>query len=171
MAKSNFKLIGLIVFIGFVATLFFMILMVLYPESGQFHEYTDRANKVPSLTAEEAQINIYTIIVDNFFIIGYTGIFYGLYVLLKDSDEFWPKLGFTFGLITVFTDLIENGFVVAINNGIAAGFQPDGLIWSVFWTNSAIKDISAYMSVFTFVILLAYTLNEDPNLRLRKLIN
>ena len=170
MTNSKFKLVGLIVFIGFIATLFFIVLMIMYPDSGQFHDYADRATQAATLTPEQAQINIYTIIVDNFFIVGYSAIFYGLYLIAKESDEFWAKLGLIFGFITVFTDLIENGFVVSINNGIAAGFQPDNLVWSIFWTISAIKDISSYMCAFLFVVLLAYSLNVDPKLRVKKAI-
>ena len=170
MTKQNYKLVSFIVFIGFVATLLFIVLMALYPDGGQFHNYADRSEKAAVLTAAQAQVNIYYIIVDNFFIVGYSGIFYGLYRLIQKDDAYWSKFALTFGLITVGLDFIENGFVVMLNNGIVSGFSPDPLVWNFFWLVSALKDIAAYISVFTFVLLLLYTLQSDPAVRSTKLV-
>ena len=172
MTNSQFKIISVFVFLGFLATMGLLLLSFIAPDASQFHLPSDNAVQLlmPStMTRDQANQNIWSVIIDNFFIVGYTGIFIGSYLYIKEAG-FYAKFALIFGLVTTATDIIENGIVVAISNSITIGYQPDPLLWGLFWSISAVKDISAYVSAFTFAILFLLTLNDKPAIRFNKLV-
>ena len=172
MAISQFKIIGTFIFLGFLATMGLLVLSFIAPDANQFHLPSSEApdTLMPStMTRDQADQNIWSVIVDNFFITGYTGIFLGAYLYVKEAG-YYAKLALIFGLVTTATDIIENAMVVAISNSMVIGYQPDPLLWGLFWSISAVKDISAYVSAFTFAILFFLTLNDLPLIRFNKLV-
>lgn len=73
MAQSQFKIISVIVFLGFLATMGLLLLSFLAPDASQFHLPSDQVVQLlmpTSMTREQANQNIWSVIVDNFFIVG-----------------------------------------------------------------------------------------------------
>ena len=172
MNNSQFKIISVFVFLGFLATMGSLLLIFIAPDASQFHLPSDNAVQLlmpSSMTRDQANQNIWSIIMDNFFIVGYTGIFIGSYLYIKEAG-YYAKFALIFGLVTSATDIIENGIVVAISNSMTIGYKPDPLLWGLFWSISAVKDISAYVSAFSFAILFLLTLNDKPPVRFNKLV-
>lgn len=50
------------------------------------------------------------------------------------------------------------------------GYKPDPHLWGLFWSINAVKDISAYVSAFTFAVLFLLTLNDKPAIHFNKLV-
>ena len=172
MAQSQFKIISAFVFLGFIATMGLLLLTFVAPDASQFHLPSDEAVHLlmpTTMTRDQANQNIWSIIIDNFFIVGYTGIFIGSYLYVKKAG-YYAKFALIFGLVTTATDIIENAIVVAISNSMTIGYQPDPLLWGLFWSISALKDISAYISAFSFTILFVLTLNDEPTIRFNKAV-
>ena len=174
MTQNPFKIISAFVFIGFLATIGLLLLTIIVPDASQFHlpasDTTSLQLLMPSnMTRSQANQNIQSIIIDNFFIVGYTGIFLGAYLYVKEV-KYYAKFALIFGLLTTATDFIENAMVVAISNSMVIGYKPDPLLWGIFWSISSLKDISAYVSTFTFAVLFLLTLNDQPKIRFNKLV-
>ena len=149
-----------------------LLLGFIAPEGTQFHLPSDLSLQFTmpsSMTRTQADQNILSVIVDNFFIVGYTGIFLGAYLYVKEMG-YYAKFALIFGLITSLMDIFENAMVVAISNSMVIGFHPDPLLWGLFYSISALKDISAYISTFTYAILFLISLNYKPAIRLNKLV-
>ncbi len=172
MAQSQFKIISAFVFLGFIATMGLLLLGFIAPDASQFHLPSDQAVQLlmPStMTRDQANQKIWSIIIDNFFIVGYTGIFIGSYLYVRKVG-YYAKFALIFGLVTTATDVIENAIVVAISNSMTIGYQPDPLLWGFFWSISALKDISSYVAAFSFAVLFVLTLNDDPSVRFNKIV-
>lgn len=174
MVQNPFKIISVFVFIGFLATMGLLLLQFIAPDASQFHLPASASMSMQmimpsSMTRVQADQNIWSVIIDNFFIIGYTGIFFGAYLYVKEAN-YYAKFALIFGLIVTIADFIENAMVVAISNSMVIGYNPDPLLWGLFWSISALKDISAYVSTFTFAILFLLTLNDKPSVRSNKII-
>jgi hypothetical protein len=127
-------------------------------------------NDLASATSADIAIRLAGIVFDTFFMVGYMAVFYGLFVLTKDKESFFPKLAFALGLITGFTDLVENAIQVALFNGIPAGWSPGGLYFATLWSFTFVKDLTSYMAGMIFIVLLLLTLSDPPNLRSSKLL-
>ncbi|MFW9955590.1 MAG: hypothetical protein ACFFD3_13665 [Candidatus Thorarchaeota archaeon] len=170
---TQLRTASVFVFIGFLMTIVMAVGTVLDPAGGQFHEATNPQTIIDSLLA--AQINdlylgLTGIVVDTFFIIGYIGVFYGIFILIRDGDGFFSKLGFLLGLTTGICDMIENAFHVALYTGVPNGWTPDGLFFATLWSLTAIKDLTSYMAGMIFVIMLLLTLDDTIDLRLYKIL-
>jgi len=174
MSQNTFKIISAFVFLGFLATMGLLALRFIAPTASQFHLPAEGDTDLvfpTTMTREQADANIWSVIIDNFFIVGYTGIFIGAYLYVREVD-YYAKFAFVFGLVTTAMDIVENAFIVAISNSMAmtTSYKPEPLLWGIFWSISAVKDISAYISAFTFAVLFLLTLNDKPSLRSNKLI-
>ena len=172
MAQNQFKIIATFVFLGFLATMGLLVLSFIAPDASQFHLPSDGSTQLlmPStMTRNQSDRNIWSVIIDNFFIIGYTGIFIGAYLYCKETG-YYAKLALIFGLVTTATDIIENAMVVAISNSMTIGYQPDPLLWGLFWSISAVKDISACVSAFSFAVIFLLTLSDKPVIRFNKFV-
>ncbi|MFW9800417.1 MAG: hypothetical protein ACFFD9_08270, partial [Candidatus Thorarchaeota archaeon] len=95
-------------------------------------------------------------------------VFYGLFLLTKQSGDFFPKLAFALGITTGVSDLVENAIQVAMFTGIPAGWTPDGLYFASLWTFTSVKDMTSYMAGMIFVVLLILSVGTPPELRLNK---
>ncbi|MFW9968408.1 MAG: hypothetical protein ACFFEA_14740 [Candidatus Thorarchaeota archaeon] len=167
------KIASVFVFIGFLMTLGLTAVTLLLPGGSQLHEAMDPQiiiNDLASASAADIDIHLAGIVFDSFFIIGYMAIFYGLFVLTKDKEAFFPKLAFALGLTTGFCDLVENAIQVALFNGIPAGWSPDGQYFATLWSFTFVKDLTSYMAGMIFIVLLMITLSDPPNLRSSKLL-
>ena len=174
MSQNPFRIIAAFVFIGFLATLGLLLLFIIAPDASQFHLPVDTSINsqliYPSnMTRTQADQNILSVVIDNFFIVGYTGIFFGAFLYIRETN-YYAKFALVFGLLTSITDFIENAMVVAISNSMVIGYKPDPLLWGLFWSISALKDISAYVSTFTFANLFLHTLNQNLTIRSKKVI-
>lgn len=147
--------------------------IILNPGGGNLYEIRSVADVIADLIAtspEDISIKLASLVFDNFFIIGYVSIFYGLFLITKERDRFISMLGFALGLTTGFTDLLENALQVALLNGVPNGWVPTDNIFSSLWMVMYVKDISSYMAGFVFVVLLLLTLNAPMELRMSKVI-
>ncbi|MFW9846948.1 MAG: hypothetical protein ACFFD6_09385 [Candidatus Thorarchaeota archaeon] len=175
MSESSIQLrmASVFVFIGFLMTLGLTAVTLLSPGGSQLHEAMDPQtiiNDLASATPSDIDIRLAGIVFDTFFMVGYMAIFYGLYVLTKEKESFFPKLAFALGLITGFCDLVENAIQVALFNGIPTGWTPDALYFATLWSFTFVKDLSSYMAGMIFIVLLLITVSDPPTLRSSKMI-
>jgi hypothetical protein len=153
--------------LGMVATIF------LNPGGGNLYEVRPIASVIADLVAAtpaDINIKLASLVFDNFFMIGYLSIFYGLYLLTKGKEDLIAKVAFALGSLTFISDLIENAFQIALLTGVPNGWVPADTVFSSFWTVMFVKDISSYMAGFTFIVLLLLSLSEPPEYRTSKLI-
>ncbi len=170
---SRLKVVSVFIFLGFLMTLGMTAMTLLNPGGGNLYEVRAIGSVIADLLAASAQdINIVlvSLVFDNFFIIGYLCIFYGLFLITKERDRVISMIGFALGLTTGFTDLIENAFQVALLTGVPNGWVPADSVFSSLWVVMYVKDISSYMAGFTFIVLLLLSLSDPPEFKSSKLI-
>ncbi|MHA1577053.1 MAG: hypothetical protein ACTSU3_06800 [Candidatus Thorarchaeota archaeon] len=170
---SRLYLASVFVFMGFIMTLGMLVETLFNPEGGQYHtamNIQDIIDQIAASASTVIQFQLAGVVFDTFFIIGYISIFYGVFLLTKNRDELFPKLGFIFGISTGILDLIENAIHVALLTGIPNGWTPDSLLFANLWTLTFTKDFTSYMAGMIFIILLLVTLNNPPKIRGYKLV-
>jgi len=146
--------------------------IILNPGGGNLYEIRPIANVIADLVGASPQdinIKLASLVFDNFFMIGYLCIFYGLYLLTRDREELIAKVAFLLGCLTFFSDMIENAIQIALLNGVPNGWIPADNIFSSLWVVMYMKDISSYMAGFTFIVLLLLSINEPLEYRTSKL--
>ncbi|MCK5390200.1 MAG: hypothetical protein KAJ36_06905, partial [Candidatus Thorarchaeota archaeon] len=170
---SRLKVVSVFIFLGFLMTLGMTVMTLLNPGGGNLYEVRAIGNVIADLIAASAtDINIVLVglVFDNFFIIGYLCIFYGLFLITKERDRVISMMGFALGLTTGFTDLIENALQVALLTGVPNGWVPADSVFSSLWIVMYVKDISSYMAGFVFIVMLLLSLNDRQEIRLSKLV-
>ncbi|MHA2242841.1 MAG: hypothetical protein ACXACE_14650 [Candidatus Thorarchaeota archaeon] len=170
---SRLRIASIFVFIGFLMTIGMTAGTLLNPEGGQFHDATNPANIITELlTAQttDIQIRLAGIVFDSFFIVGYAAIFYGLFLLTRSKDPFFPKLALILGLTTGLCDMIENAIHIALYTGVPNGWTPEGLYFATLWSFTFIKDLTSYMAGMIFIVMLFMTLSNPPDQRIYKII-
>ena len=170
---SKFKVLTVFVLIGFVMTLGLVVLTILFPDSsGQYHEIINPADIKTELVtnSEQANISLYSIIIDNFFILGYFSLFYGAYLLTKHLDPVLPRVGFIMGISTAVFDILENAVLLGLLNGVPAGYEPVDLMFGIQWLFMSIKDISSVIATLIFAVLLLLSLNKTEMNRVAILV-
>ncbi len=170
---SRLKVVSVFIFLGFLMTLGMTAMTLLIPGGGNLYEVRAIGNVIVDLLAASAQdINIIlvSLVFDNFFIIGYLCIFYGLFLITKERDRVISMVGFALGLTTGFADLIENALQVALLTGVPNGWVPADSVFSSLWTVMYVKDISSYMAGFVFIVMLLLTLSDRQEIRVSKMV-
>ncbi|MHA1944003.1 MAG: hypothetical protein ACW96M_06380 [Candidatus Thorarchaeota archaeon] len=170
---SRLKVVSIFIFLGFLMTLGMVATTFLNPGGGNLYEVRPIANVIADLltaTPFDITIKLASLIFDNFFMIGYLAIFYGLYLITKGKDELFAKIGFLLGSVTFVTDLIENAFQIALLTGVPNGWVPADNVFSSLWVFMYVKDISSYMAGFVFIVMLLVSLNLPRDFREEKMI-
>lgn len=170
--ESALKVLSHFIFLGFLMTLGMTATIILNPGGGNLYEIRPIANVIADLVGASPQdinIKLASLVFDNFFMIGYLCIFYGLYLLTRDREELIAKVAFLLGCLTFFSDMIENAIQIALLNGVPNGWIPADNIFSSLWVVMYMKDISSYMAGFTFIVLLLLSINEPLEYRTSKL--
>jgi len=170
---SRLKVVSVFIFLGFLMTLGMTAMTLLSPGGGNLYEVRAIENVIADLLAASAHdINIVlvSLVFDNFFIIGYLCIFYGLFLITKERDRIISMVGFALGLTTGFADLIENALQVALLTGVPNGWVPADSVFSSLWIVMYVKDITSYMAGFVFIVMLLITLSDRQEIRLSKMV-
>lgn len=167
------KVASVFIFLGFLMTLGLTVTTLLNPAGGNLYEVRPIANVIADLaaaTAQDINIKLASLVFDNFFMIGYLAIFFGLYVLTREKEELIAKIAFLLGSVTFVTDMVENAFQVALLTGVPNGWVPTDDVFSSLWVVMYMKDISSYMAGFTFIVLLLLSLSNPPEFRTSKMV-
>jgi len=167
------KVASVFIFLGFLMTLGLTVTTLLNPGGGNLYEVRPIANVIADLvaaTAQDINIKLASLVFDNFFMIGYLAIFFGLYVLTREKEELIAKVAFLLGSVTFVTDMVENAFQVALLTGVPNGWVPADNVFSSLWVVMYVKDISSYMAGFTFIVLLLLSLSNPPEFRTSKMV-
>ena len=167
------KVASVFIFLGFLMTLGMTATTLLNPGGGNLYEVRPIANVIADLVGASAQdinIKLASLVFDNFFMIGYLCIFYGLFLLTREKEELIAKIAFLLGSVTFVTDLVENAFQVALLAGVPNGWVPADDVFSSLWVVMYVKDISSYMAGFTFIVLLLLSLSDPPEFRTSKMV-
>lgn len=167
------KVASVFIFIGFIMTLGMATTIFLNPGGGNLYEVRAQWSFIADLdaaTSSDINIKLASLIFDNFFMIGYLCIFYGLFLITREKEDFIAKIAFALGGLTFFSDLVENAFQILILTGVPNDFWPSSSFVSTFWTIMYIKDISSYMAGFTFIVLLLVSLSEPVAFRTAKVV-
>jgi hypothetical protein len=167
------KVASVFIFLGFLMTLGMTVTTILNPGGGDLYEVRPIANVIADLVGASAQdinIKLASLVFDNFFMIGYLAIFYGLFLLTREKEELIAKVAFTLGGVTFVSDLVENAYQVALLTGVPNGWIPADSVFSSFWVVMYVKDLSSYMAGFTFIVLLLLSLRDPPEFKSSKAI-
>jgi len=167
------KVASVFIFLGFLMTLGMTATTILNPGGGDLYEVRPIANVIADLVAASAQdinIKLASLVFDNFFMIGYLAIFYGLFLLTKGKENLIAKVAFTLGSLTFIADLVENAYQVALLTGVPNGWVPPDSVFSSLWVVMYVKDISSYMAGFTFIVLLLISLSDPPEFKSSKML-
>ena len=170
---SKLKVVSVFILMGFLMTLGMTATTLLNPGGGNLYELRPIASVIADLVAatpQDISIKLAGLVFDNFFMIGYLGIFYGLFLLTRDEEKMIAQIAFLLGSLTFISDLVENAFQVALLTGVPNGWVPADAVFSSHWTVMFVKDISSYMAGFTFIILLLLSLSKPPEARVSKLV-
>ncbi len=170
---SRLRIVSVFIFLGFLMTLGMTAMTLLNPGGGSLYEVRVIGNVIADLLAASAadiNITLVSLVFDNFFIIGYLCIFYGLFLITKERDRVIATVGFALGITTGFTDLIENAFQVALLTGVPNGWVPADSVFSSLWIVMYVKDISSYMAGFVFIVMLLLTLRDRQEIQLSKMV-
>ncbi len=170
---SKLKMVSIFIFLGFLMTLGMAATIFLNPGGGNLYEIRPIANVIADLlaaTSLDITVKLASLIFDNFFMIGYLSIFYGLYLITKGKDELFAKIAFLLGSVTFVSDLIENAFQIALLTGVPNGWVPADNVFSTLWVVMFVKDISSYMAGFIFIVMLLVSLNIPRDFREEKII-
>jgi hypothetical protein len=141
--------------------------------SSQFHEPMDPQiiiNDLASADVSDIYLGLSGIVIDSFFIVGYIAIFYGIFLLIRDKEYFFSKLGFVLGLTTGMCDMIENAIHVVLYTGVPNGWTPDGLVFATLWSFTFIKDLTSYMAGMIFIVMLLMTLDGPIDMKFYKVL-
>ncbi|MGY5854535.1 MAG: hypothetical protein RTU92_13285 [Candidatus Thorarchaeota archaeon] len=167
------KVASVFIFLGFLMTLGMVATIFLNPGGGNLYEVRPIANVIADLVAatpSDINVKLASLVFDNFFMIGYLAIFYGLFLLTRDKEKFIAKMAFLLGSLTFISDLVENALQIALLTGVPNGWVPADNVFSSLWMVMYVKDISSYMAGFTFIVLLLLSLNDPPEFRTSKLV-
>lgn len=167
------KVVSVFIFLGFLMTLGMTATIFLNPGGGNLYEVRPIGNVIADLvaaTAQDINIKLASLVFDNFFMIGYLAIFFGLFILTREKEELIAKVAFLLGSLTFVSDMVENAFQVALLTGIPNGWVPADNVFSSLWVVMYVKDISSYMAGFTFIVLLLLSLNDAPDIRTSKIV-
>jgi hypothetical protein len=170
--SNQLKIASAFVFIGFLMTIGMAVGTITAPDGGQFHEPMDPQviiNNLASAEIGELYAGLTGIVIDTFFIVGYIAIFYGIFLLIRDEDPFFPKLGFILGITTGMCDMVENAIHVALYAGVPNGWTPDGLVFATLWGFTFVKDLTSYMAGMIFVVMLLMTLSGPSKMKVYKI--
>ena len=111
------KVASVFIFLGFIMTLGMVATIFLNPGGGNLYEVRPIASVIADLVAatpSDINIKLASLVFDNFFMIGYLSIFYGLFLLTKGKEKLIAKVAFTLGSLTFISDLVENSFQIAL---------------------------------------------------------
>ena len=167
------KVASVFIFLGFLMTLGMTATTILNPGGGDLYEVRPITNVIADLvgaTAQDVNIKLTGLVFDNFFMIGYLAIFYGLFLLTKGKEDLIAKVAFALGSLTFISDLVENAYQVALLTGVPNGWVPADSVFSSLWVVMYVKDISSYMAGFTFIVLLLLSFGNPPEFKSSKLI-
>ncbi len=170
---KTFRIITFFTILAFLMAGSFLVIKALNPDADQFHLHKAMApSSVTTMLSDEenAMFTGLSITVDVFFIMSFTVVFYGFYLYVRLHDEILAKLALAAGFLTALLDIIEDGFIITLAMGIPNGYQPDTLILGILWGIVATKDLFSYVTTFYFAILMFFTLNDVPELRMNKII-
>ena len=167
------KVASVFIFLGFLMTLGMTATILLNPGGGNLYEVRPIGNVIADLvgaTAQDINVKLASLVFDNFFMIGYLAIFFGLFLLTREKEDTIAKIAFLLGSLTFVTDIIENAFQVALLTGVPNGWVPADNVFSSLWVVMYVKDISSYMAGFTFIVLLLLSLSDPLEFRTSKLV-
>ena len=167
------KVASAFIFLGFLMTLGMTVTIFLNPGGGNLYEVRPIANVIADLigaSAQDINIKLASLVFDNFFMIGYLAIFFGLFLLTREKEELIAKIAFLLGSLTFISDLVENAYQVALLTGVPNGWVPTDNVFSSLWVVMYVKDISSYMAGFTFIVLLLLSLSNPPEFRTSKVL-
>lgn len=170
---SRLKVASVFIFLGFIMTLGMVATIFLNPGGGDLYEVRPIANVIADLAAatpSDINIKLASLVFDNFFMIGYLSIFYGLFLLTREREDLIAKVAFALGSLTFISDLVENAFQIALLTGVPNGWVPADNVFSSLWVVMYVKDISSYMAGFTFIVLLLLSLSAPPEARTAKIV-
>ena len=167
------KIASVFIFLGFLMTLGMVATIFLNPGGGNLYEVRPITNVIADLVGASAQdinIKLASLVFDNFFMIGYLAIFFGLFLLTREKEELIAKVAFLLGSLTFISDLVENAYQIALLTGVPNGWVPADNVFSSLWVVMYVKDISSYMAGFTFIVLLLLSLSNPPEFRTSKVV-
>ncbi len=157
--QNPFLVISVLTAFGFLMTIGFILISIIEPNASQFHVARNQSEVISAYQdAAVAQFSGLSVTLDTFFLIGYTAIFYGLYLLSKDENLFFSRVALSSGIATAILDLLENAILTSLIIGIPRGYQPDNLAFVLLWSITYLKDAFSYVAAFTFVVLLVLSI-------------
>lgn len=131
----------------------------------------NQLHKVVSIEDMKNDLNNYdrrillkiSLILDTFFIFGVMALIKNIHNHVIETNRYYSKVGFLFGTIGMFFDILENSIMFLIVNTMMRGYLPDILLVNVMYLFVYLKDTLLIISTFIFAILFIAKTLENKN--------
>lgn len=160
---SEYQITGLITLFGFIVVLIMVITSFVLPEEAiSLDRPDDPANLIDAVNNNEDEAVLY-IALDTFFIIGYTALFIGMYLITRDIFPVISKFALIFGVMTAIGDFIENSLLFAFSKGVPLGWEPHPMFYVILWLFAFLIDTCSYAAAILFGVMLAKAFPRNNN--------
>jgi hypothetical protein len=147
---SKYRIASVIVVVGALAVLDMLILSFFAPEEALTLDQAGSIAEFYTTVAEQQNYALLQLILDTVFIAGYTALFAGLWLIIRDFSDIIAHISLALGLIVAFGDLLENAILFALVLGIPNGWNPEPSIFNIVWTANLLIDITSYVAAIFF---------------------
>ncbi|MHA2252699.1 MAG: hypothetical protein ACXAD7_20210 [Candidatus Kariarchaeaceae archaeon] len=160
---SEYQITGWIALIGVFMAIAMVITALYFPEEATSLDRPNDPEKLKDTVRESELEALIFVTLDTFFIIGYTSLFIGMYLIMRDIHPLVSLIAISFGLITSLSDLIENALLFAFIKGVPLGWEPDTMFYVILWMVSYFIDSCSYVTAVLFGIMLVKSFPRGNN--------
>ncbi len=154
---SQYQITGWIALLGLIMALAMVISSFILDEEATTLDSPKNPEDVIRAVEENMDAALLFVALDTFFIIGYTGLFIGIYMMTRDIHPLVSQIGLAFGLSTSIGDLIENSLLFALIKGVPEGWSPDPSFFVLLWLVAFFTDSCSYLAAVLFGVMLSFT--------------
>ncbi|MHA2504728.1 MAG: hypothetical protein ACXAE3_17905, partial [Candidatus Kariarchaeaceae archaeon] len=131
---------------GAIAVLGMLVLSFIFdPRASEIDRPSDIATFISTVEAVSDEILVF-IALDSVFIVGYTSLFIGLYIIIRDLADPLSTIALIAGISVGLLDVVENALIFTLVHGIEAGWEPQTqAIGMLFFLNMVI-DLMSYVA-------------------------
>jgi len=94
------------------------------------------------------------LLLDTIFIMGYTSLFAGIWLIIRDFSEIMAKVGLGLGLLTALADIVENSLLLILVKGLQTGWTPHPLLFGLVYVINTMIDLLSYLGILVYAIIL-----------------
>lgn len=160
---SEYKLASYTSFLGALAILLMIIGSFFFDNKALKINTIKSAISIKTTLFNHPRGVIFFTTLDTFFIIGYSGMFIGLFLITRDINPLFSQFGFGFAIITIVGDIFENALTITLAILVSNQWNVNTFFFVLLWIFGFFIDMTSYIASFSFGIILIS--NFNPNSR------